>query len=192
MFDKIFDTRFASAVKYPAEEVQAWPRPVHIPFFQFDLHPVNLCTNYHYPTDIHDEERMLFFKTQTYALACDCLRDGELQIEVPAEAAIHSTVYRHVDVDIRDLPPLVSYRTHKPEVFQRDGADDWEILCEDCTEFYTGICCTFETEIEALTVAAEHARMNLIAVIPEEETVILPDGESIGIKINKTETQSRD
>lgn len=99
MFDKIFDTRFASAVKYPAEEVQAWPRPVHIPFFQFDLHPVNLCTNYHYPTDIHDE---------------------------------------------------------------------------------------------ALTVAAEHARMNLIAVIPEEETVILPDGESIGIKINKKETQSRD
>lgn len=73
-----------------------------------------------------------------------------------------------------------------------DGADDWEILCEDCTEFYTGICCTFETEIEALTVAAEHARMNLIAVIPEEETVILPDGESIGIKINKKETQSRD
>lgn len=66
MFDKIFDTRFASAVKYPAEEVQAWPRPVHIPFFQFDLHPVSLCTNYHYPTDIHDEERLLFFKTQTY------------------------------------------------------------------------------------------------------------------------------
>ena len=165
---KLFSRTAANTIPYPAPQVHKFPRPIHIPRFSLDPAPITLEEDGYEQTFRNGLGQEVSRLTSRFVMTHP----------PPPPPLRHSTQCRKAN---GDQIPTVPYRTHRPAVEYKTLPEMWTVECKDCENagvYRCGMPTLYDTQQEALTAAAAHARLNLIAA-DEETTKISPDGEGI-------------
>lgn len=173
----LFSRTAANTIPSPAPQVHKFPRPIHIPRFSLDPAPITLEEDGYEQVFRNGLGQEISRLTSRFVMTCETcgMKKGIMNA---ADALRHSTQCRKAN---GDQIPTVPYRTHRPAVEYRSIPEMWTVECKDCENagvYRCGMPTLYDTQQEALTAAAAHARLNLIAA-DEETTKISPDGEGI-------------